>query len=58
MKRALWAAAVLAMLAVDWVALHDMLKGEREVWQEKTFLAASALLLLALQARRRRRANL
>jgi hypothetical protein len=37
---------ILLVLAMDWAALHDILKGEADAWMEWTFLLASFPLLL------------
>ncbi len=37
---------VLLVLGMDWAALHDILKGEADVWLEWTFLIASLPLLM------------
>ncbi len=57
MRKVLIGALSLLLLGVDWAALHDILKGERDVWLEWAFLIASALLLAVSLARRLRRAN-
>jgi hypothetical protein len=36
---------VLALLALDWVTLHYILKGEPDVWLEWSFVIGSVLLL-------------
>jgi hypothetical protein len=36
---------VLIVLAMDWAALHDILRGEQDVWMEWVFLVASFPLL-------------
>lgn len=49
-----WAALVV-VLAVDWAALHDIVKGnEPTLWMEHTWLLASppVLVMLGLLARR------
>jgi len=46
MKRFLFWSFVLALAAVNWAALHDILKGEPNLWMEWAFVLASALLLL------------
>jgi hypothetical protein len=35
---------VLGVLALDWAALHDILKGEPDVWMEWTIVIASVVL--------------
>jgi hypothetical protein len=47
MKRILFRLFVLALAAVNWAALHDILKGERDVWREWSFVLGSVLLLSA-----------
>lgn len=55
MKRVMLALFVLALLALDWAALHDILKGnEPNYYGEYTTLAASVLILAALAWRWRR----
>ena len=39
--RLIWAAAALVILALDWAALHDILKGEPDLILEWGILAAS-----------------
>lgn len=55
MKRLALTLFVLVLLALDWAALHDILKGnEPNNYSEYTTLAASALILAALAWRWRR----
>jgi hypothetical protein len=35
---------VLAVVALDWAALHDILKGEPNAWMEWTIVIASMVL--------------
>ena len=53
MQRIWIALFVLALLALDWTALHDILKGEPDVWLEWSFVVGSLLLLLAYVVRKR-----
>jgi len=41
-KRLIWAAVILFLLALDWAALHDILRGESNPVLEWTMLAVSA----------------
>jgi RsiW-degrading membrane proteinase PrsW (M82 family) len=43
---------VLALLALDWVTLHDILKGEPDGWLEWSFIIGGVLLLLAFAVRK------
>lgn len=45
MRKIVIALFVLALLALDWAALHDILKGEANVQMEWTFVIGSVLLL-------------
>jgi hypothetical protein len=58
MKRLFFWLFVLAVLALNWAALHDILKGEPDTWMEWTFVIASALLLSAYLLRRSREAKI
>jgi hypothetical protein len=40
--------ASLLLLALIWVALHDILKGEQDVWQEYSVLVLSLVALAGL----------
>ena len=51
MIKVLFAAFLILVLAADWAALHDIIKGEPEVWQESLFVLASALLFMSLSVR-------
>lgn len=46
MKKWLAALGFLAIFALDWAALHDIIKGEQDVWLEWTVVLFSLLLLL------------
>jgi hypothetical protein len=48
---ALFAALLFLILAADWAALHDISKGEPDVWRECLFVLASALLFMSLSLR-------
>lgn len=52
MRKILIATFVLALLALDWAALHDILKGEANVQMEWTFVLGSALLLITVFIRK------
>jgi hypothetical protein len=54
MQRIWIALFVLLLLALDWAALHDILRGEPDVWLEWSFVVGSLLLLLASVVRKRR----
>ncbi len=45
MKRVLFWLFVLALVALNWAALHDILKGEPNVWLEWTAVVISVALL-------------
>jgi len=52
MRKILIAVSVLALLALNWAALHDILKGEQNVWMECSFVLGSALLLIIVLIRK------
>ena len=59
MTKLLFAVFVLALAALNWAALHDILKGEPNVWQEWTVVLLSVSLVVgwlvsALQKRARK----
>ena len=54
MRKILIALFVLALLALDWAALHDILKGEANVWREWLFVIGSVLLLVFYLIRKAR----
>jgi hypothetical protein len=56
MKVLLLVAVVLVLLALDWAAVHDILKGEPNLYGEYGMLAFSAIVfgLLALAGLRKR----
>jgi len=45
MKRIFFWVLFLALAALYWAALHDILKGEPNLWMERGVVIASALLL-------------
>ena len=45
MRKILVALLVLILLALNWAALHDILKGEADVWMEWSVVFLSVLLL-------------
>jgi len=51
-RRALWGLGALLLLALNWAALHDILKGEQDVWLEWTLVVVSLLLGNAYLARK------
>ena len=57
MKRLFTWLFVLALAALNWAALHDILKGEQDVWMEWTIVAASFLLFVAYVLRKTREAR-
>jgi len=54
MRKTLIALSVLVLLALNWAALHDILKGEQNVWMEWSFVLGSALLLIIVLMRKMR----
>jgi 4-amino-4-deoxy-L-arabinose transferase-like glycosyltransferase len=56
-NRILLVAILLVLLALDWAALHDILRGEPNQWMEWAVVALSAavvaLLVINRLARRR-----
>jgi hypothetical protein len=48
LSKALFAAFIFLVLAADWAALHDIAKGESDIWRECLFVLASALLFMTL----------
>jgi hypothetical protein len=52
MRKLFVALFVLALLALNWAALHDILKGEPDVWMEWSIVALSVLLLVVYSIRR------
>jgi len=56
MKKVLIWMGWLALAALNWAALHDILKGEPNVWMEWTVLALSLALVGVTLFRRLRRA--
>jgi uncharacterized membrane protein len=52
MRRILAALFVLVVLALNWAALHDIIKGEPNPWMEWTIVIASLMLLLVTVVRR------
>jgi hypothetical protein len=45
MKKWLVALGFLVLLTFDWAALHDIIKGEQDVWLEWLYVLASIILL-------------
>jgi len=58
MKRLFFWLFVPVVGAINWAALHDILKGEPNPWMEWTFVIASAFLLSAYSLRKSREARL
>ena len=54
MRKILIAVSVLAVLALNWAALHDILKGEQNVWMEWSLVIGSAYLLIIYSIRKMR----
>lgn len=52
MRRIVLVVFVLTLLAMNWAALHDIIKGEPNPWMEWAFVIGSGLLLLAFLTRR------
>jgi len=46
MKKWLVALGFLVLLTLDWAALHDIIKGEQDVWLEWLYVLASITLLV------------
>jgi hypothetical protein len=38
----------LVLLALDWAALHDIIKGDQDVWMEWPFVLFSLILLIVV----------
>lgn len=57
MRKVLIALFVLLVLALNWAALHDILKGEANVWAEWAFVIVSVLLLAVYLIRKMREAK-
>ena len=55
MKRLFTWLFALALAALNLAALHDILKGEPDVWMEWTFVAAGCLLIVAYAVRKTRK---
>lgn len=43
---------ILALLALNWAALHDILHGEPNTWMEWSVVLLSILLLIAYSIRK------
>ena len=48
MKKWLVVLGSLVLLALDWAALHDIIKGEQDVWMEWLFVFISFTLLIVV----------
>jgi len=44
MKKLMFFLLLILLLALNWAALHDILKGEPDVWLEWSVVISSALL--------------
>lgn len=44
MRKIIIALLVFVLLALNWAALHDILKGEPNVWMEWTVVLGTALI--------------
>ncbi len=57
MRRPLVWILVIGLLALDWAALHDIARGEEDLWAEYVIVAVSVVVLARLletEYRRRR----
>jgi hypothetical protein len=54
MRKILIAVSVLALLALNWAALHDILKGEQNVWMEWSLVIGSAYFRIIYSIRKMR----
>jgi len=54
MRKFLVALFVLALPALNWAALHDILDGEPDIWMEGSVVLLSALLLVLYSLRKAR----
>jgi hypothetical protein len=52
MKKLFVAVFVMTLLALNWAALHDIIKGEPNTWMEWSFVTGSVLLALTFTMRR------
>ena len=52
MKRFFFWIIVLILAVLNWAALHDILKGETNVWMEWSFVLGSVLLLAVYALRK------
>lgn len=52
MKKLFFWGFVLVLAALNWAALHDILKGEPNPWMEWIFFTASATLLVVYGLRK------
>ena len=48
MKKWLVALGFLVLLTLDWAALHDIIKGEQDVWLEWLYVLVSITLLVII----------
>ena len=46
MKKWLVALGFLVLLTLDWAALHDIIKGEQDVWLEWLYVLVSIIFLV------------
>lgn len=54
MKYAVFIVGCLILAALNWTALHDILKGEPDVWIEWMIVVTSTLLVVTIAAKNRR----
>jgi uncharacterized membrane protein YdcZ (DUF606 family) len=52
LRKTATAILVLVLLALNWAALHDIIKGEPNLWMEWSFVIGSVLLLLVYATRK------
>ncbi|HEU0293528.1 MAG TPA: hypothetical protein VFR47_12375 [Anaerolineales bacterium] len=52
LRKTATAMLVLVLLALNWAAMHDIIKGEPNLWMEWSFVIGSVLLLLVYVTRK------
>ena len=57
MKKLFVTLFILALLALNWAALHDILHGEPDAWMEWSVVILSALLLTVYSLRKVRQST-
>lgn len=50
LKKLFWVLVVLFILALDWAALHDIAKGEPNLYAEYSMLVASVIIFIGILA--------